>query len=490
MSDTESSKDEMLDQGEQREHNQTFNFFCWVFQLTIWVLLIFCFVLNLMESGYVSEDSFLYEYLDPKHLKKLYIILGICYFIYLVLEFSSPTSSYLRNKKTDQAMYETMGDIFKTPPEITFYGESYHYVTRIVTTTDSKGRVHTQTRREKVTTHRDSYDLPYYSSRDVSGLFYLNCEKAFAQKKRYIKLKLKEEINFADAISYSDYEKEKEAFWLRNRFRDTYFDFSESRDVPGMKHHNLVRLTKTEPAAVRFSIFLIYTIIGLSELYKAWIDSLCVYQKFKIRKLVSTRYNLNKPMYEELIPQLDVIVQKYQYKPEYYNYINPECHFQKPSQAELDEAKKYQNKIPNYQVSTVNGYPQGGVVIDNPGYSYYDATQPPTAFASLSGEVGLEASQLNANGLPPTGFGQPGFKFNTVPDEHTTTFQHPPTQPSPLLPHPSQSQYIPLPSQPPTSPNAPPQYTPTAPQQSPPLQYGSNVPPPPSQHAIDIPPKY
>ena len=38
----------------------------------------------------------------------------------------------------------------------------------------------------------------YYSERDVSGLFYLNCDKAMVKQKRFIKLKLKEESNFSD----------------------------------------------------------------------------------------------------------------------------------------------------------------------------------------------------------------------------------------------------------------------------------------------------
>ena len=109
-------------------------------------------------------------------------------------------------------MYDKMGCYFRTPPIIRFHGECYHYETRYHTRTDSQGNIEYYTTEVKVVTYTESYDLPYYSERDVSGLFYLNCEEAYVSKKHYIKLELLEEINFADAISYSDYEREKKRF--------------------------------------------------------------------------------------------------------------------------------------------------------------------------------------------------------------------------------------------------------------------------------------
>ena len=65
--------------------------------------------------------------------------------------------------------------------------------------------------------------MPYYSSRDISGLFILNCQKEVVQNKAYIQLELLEEINFADNISYMDYENVKNDFYMRNRPRDFMF---------------------------------------------------------------------------------------------------------------------------------------------------------------------------------------------------------------------------------------------------------------------------
>ena len=107
------------------------------------------------------------------------------------MEFCSSTSKYLRNKKTGQEMYETMGSFFSAPPSIIFDCQCYHYNIVHYSTRDDKGNEHYHTRNEKIVTFSETYYMPYYSARDVSGLFYLNCDEAYVKKKLYIKLELK-----------------------------------------------------------------------------------------------------------------------------------------------------------------------------------------------------------------------------------------------------------------------------------------------------------
>jgi hypothetical protein len=301
----------MLDQGSQDENTCCYGcyiFFCWLFQVSCWGLLI---------GGIFSTT--------------LFMTFAIIYIFYIILEFCSKTSRYLCNKSTSQGMYDKMGCYFRTPPIIRFYGECYHYETRHHTRTDSQGNIEHYTTQEKVITYTEKYDLPYYSERDVSGLFYLNCEEAYLSKKHYIKLELLEEINFADAISYSDYEREKSYFWNRNRFRDVYFNFSENRFIPGMKHLNLVKLVEKEPCMANYFFFFISTILTIAEIYRIYFNYLCVYQKFKVRKIVSTRYDLNQQVYQELVPQINLIVTQYKYEQKDYNYLNQDYKPQLPT---------------------------------------------------------------------------------------------------------------------------------------------------------------
>ena len=392
----------MLDQGSQKENNCCYITGCWIAQIACWASLVASLII----------------YIGNKDNIGIFGLFGFCYIVYLILEFCSPTSRYLCNKSSDKGMYEKMGINFQTPPEIRFHCECYHYVTRHHYRTNKDGKREHYTTREKEVTYRETYNLPYYSERDVSGLFYLNCEKAYVEKKHYIKLELKEEINFADAISYYDYERAKRHFWRRNRFRDVHFDFREERVIPGMEHHNLVKLLPTEPCMVNYCFFLLFTLLTGAEFFRIYVDSFCVYQKFKVRKIVSTRYDLNIDRYLAFVPQLNLITNQYQYEQNYYNYKNDSYDVQLPTEEELQQAQQYQNKIPDYQVSNNSGGEgQPGVIMDNPGYSSYNPNEAPAEFAAVSGNVALAQDQINANGEPPSGYDQPGFQFNIAPPD-------------------------------------------------------------------------
>ena len=386
--------------------------FCWIFSLTTWIAFIFAFYF--FNLDYKHENS-----------NTCYILLSISYLIYIIMEFCSSTSKYLRNKKTGQEMYDTMGSFFSAPPSIIFDCQCYHYNTIHYTTKDEKGNEHYHTREEKVITYSESYYLPYYSARDVSGLFYINCDEAVIKKKMYIKLELKEEINFADGISYMDYEYYKEQFWKRNRFRDVYMDFNETRKVPGLVHHNLIKISQNEPCFVSFGWFMFFTLLTVSEFYKLYINTLFVYQQFKIRKIISTRYDLNEPAYEEkyskLAPQLNLITEQFKYEPDNYNYINKDSQLDLPTEEELELAQKYQDKIPDYKISLGDDKNKEGVIVDNPNYSNYN-NEPPLAFKPISGEIGLDQSQVNVEGAAPVGFGQPDFQFNVISPNNSGEF--------------------------------------------------------------------
>ena len=386
---------------------------CWFFTFTTWISLFISIYLYNLEYKYENSNFF-------------YILLIISYLTYLILEFCSSTSKYLRNKKTGQEMYETMGTFFRSPPSIIFDCQCYHYEIVHYSTRDSKGNEHYHTRHDKVVTYTESYSMPFYSARDVSGLFYLNCDEAFVKKKLYIKLELQEEINFADEISYLDYEIYKEEFWKRNRFRDVYMDFNETRKVPGLIHHNLIKIGQKEPWFVSFGWFMITTLLTVCEFYKLYINTLFVYQEFKIRKILSTRYNLNEPAndskYSKLVPQLNLITDQYQYQPDTYNYLNPDSQVDLPTEEELELANKYKDKIPDYQISSGDEHTKEGVILDNPNYSNYNNNEPPFAFKPVSGEIGLDQSQVNVQGAAPVGFGQPDFQFNIISPKENNEF--------------------------------------------------------------------
>ena len=379
--------------------------FCWIFQVFVWIMLIITIV------SFIADIS----------AKTVFLVLFfVFYIVYIILEFCSSSAKYLCGKTTEAGIYQKIGTYYRTYPVFKFYCECYHYETRrhtVRTRHKGKTRTRTVTKRVRVTTHRETYFFPYYSERDVSGLFYLDCDRAILSKKSYIQLDIFDEINFADAISYYDYQHDKDLFWRRNRFRDRYFYFNESRYIPGLVKENLVTIGNTEPCCINFCCYFLFTIITFVEIYKIYFNSLCISQTYRIRKLVSTRYDLNQPIYQDFIPQINLINQQFSFQDADYNYLNNNYNLVVPTAQELEKAKIYQNKVPDYKISSGGGKIHAGVVLDDPSYCSYDLNKPPEAFTSIAGEVGLQNNQINPNGELPKGFGEANFKFNIAQND-------------------------------------------------------------------------
>ena len=97
------------------------------------------------------------------------------------------------------------------------------------------------------------------------------------------------------------------------------------------------------------------------QFYKIYFNTFCIFKKFKIRKIISTRNDLGNPefgqSYEMLNPQVIFNDKKYSYstsKDFIYNGTNTRG---LPSQDIVRQAKKYENRIPKYNIySQYNKY--------------------------------------------------------------------------------------------------------------------------------------
>ena len=369
--------------------NICFTFICWIVSLSLWGMIGYITVnlYFLRKEGENIDDLITYSY----------VCLAV-YGFYLILEFCSPTSRYLIHKRSNEGIKNKMGELFRTRPSINFSVECYHYETEYYTERNSKGEDVERTRQVKVVSHRETEAFDYYSVRDVSGLLNLNCDKAQIKNKCYIKLELKEEMNFADAISVSDYEAQKEDFKERNRHRDEYMDFSESWKLPGITHHNLIKIGDYEPCTVNCFWYITFTLFTLAQFYKWHVASFCIYQNYKIRKIMSTRYNLHSAefdaQYSKFNPQINLITLRIDYDPSYYSYLNQSKHVRVPTNEELNKAKKYDNKVPRYQIYTEadGDIRRTGTVKDNPDFADYNTYQAP--------QVQVNVTPLNNQEIP------------------------------------------------------------------------------------------
>ena len=342
-----------------QQESACFKVFCWILQLGSWATLILAII-------QLKNDKYIY-----------FAYFGIVYLFYLIMEFCSNTFKYIKHKSSEEGIYEIMGKIFQTPPKIKLYCECYHtkYYRKSHKSTSSSQSY------RKVVTHTESYDIPYYSARDVSGLFSLDSKKENLKKKHLLRLELEEEISFADEISYYDYMIQKGNFWRTNKDRIEKFYFKEYRTIPNMEHHYLINLDNDEPCFVNLIVFIIFIILMLGEIYKIIFNSYCLYIKFKVRKLVSTRNDLNQPKYQTLIPHLDIYDQQFTYADNYYNYLDVTNVAILPTEEELKVAQKFKNKIPDYKVSSEEENMKAGIVIDDPNYKF-DPHEAPSKFES------------------------------------------------------------------------------------------------------------
>ncbi|MCQ2816543.1 MAG: hypothetical protein MJ252_04665 [archaeon] len=334
----------------------------WILQFGIFGAIGFVIYTLIAEDEGLQETSF--------------IICGITYLLYIIIEFCSPTFSYLRHKRDSKGIYEKLSRLYRTAPIISFSCVCYHYETHTEYYTDSEGKRQSRTVTNRVNTYSETTELPYRSTRDVSGLFLLDLDRANIAKKYYIKIHLFNDISFADAISYSDYEIFKTDFYNRNRWRDTYMDFSEDRKIPGFNAHELVLIRESEPGCINPWLYGILTIFVLVQFYKSYVDSFCIRQTYKIRKIVSTRYDLLSPEYNKnyspMTPAINIQEQSYSFSSEEIGSSYSSADINLPTEEELKKAEIYNSKIPHFRVSKYDESLNSGVVEE--GYSsVYDA---------------------------------------------------------------------------------------------------------------------
>ena len=106
--------------------------------------------------------------------------------------------------------------LFFTPPFINFYAKCYLW--KLILRQISKGNIHYHIATRKVVTLTDSCNLPYYSIKDISGLFLFKLNVSEFKKKCFIKFFLEKEINFVDSVVYMD--NEQKNYFEKKRFYD------------------------------------------------------------------------------------------------------------------------------------------------------------------------------------------------------------------------------------------------------------------------------
>ena len=268
---------------------------CWILTLSIWIF-IFLLIDIYSKDPPIKNDNFnkLFDFYPVKQkLKIIYLIVFLLlYLIYLIIEFTSPTFKFLCNKQKKK-FHEKIKSIFQKKPSIILRAKSKNKINEDI--------------------HRNAIQkFKIFSSRDVSGLFVPNTDGDNIGKKKYILLKLKEELILEDERTFSEYKKLKEDFIKENKRLDQDFQFEEEIKIIGLKDYYMIKLKEEDYFFINKIFFFIITVITFVEIYKIFINYISVYQEFTIKKIISSYKKLdNERKYDLYNPQISLITESY-----------------------------------------------------------------------------------------------------------------------------------------------------------------------------------
>ena len=135
--------------------------------------------------------------------------------------------------------------------------------------------------------------------------------------------------------------------------------------------YSLVRITEKEPCTVNIIFYILFTIIPIVEIYKCYINSYFYEKTFVIRKLISTRYDLNQDKYQNFIPYIKILGQEYSFDSNDYNYINSIFNVKPPTDNEINIASQFNNILPKYECENfinIKDEIKIGIIKDEPNY--------------------------------------------------------------------------------------------------------------------------
>jgi hypothetical protein len=201
----------------------------------------------------------------------------------------------------------------------------------------------------KVITKIETKFFDYYSSRDVSGLFNLNYDKSKITNKFYVKLELLTDFGFADAITFSDYQKEKDEFYNKNLHVDVFMDFHVNNIIDGLTSYNLINITDSNPCGMSVFWLIFFSLIGIAQIYKMYINSKCIYKSFTIRKIISSRFKLTTEecdiKYKKVDPVISYEDLNIKLKTNEFGHISDDFDLKLPTQEEIESAQQYKDKV-------------------------------------------------------------------------------------------------------------------------------------------------
>ena len=207
-----------------------------------------------------------------------YVVIIPASISYYILIFFAIPARTLKARAEVSGIYVYMEKLFQAMPKITMKIECYHY--RTVETSE----------RNRVITHVAREEIKYKSWRDISGEFLLDVANA-QNDQSYVLLELDTEVKYEKDGTDEDFTQQREEFLSSNR-SDEHQTYAEDANIDELEKYSLVKISEEEPYFFNLFWYYVFSLLLLHVIYRLYFFHYCYEQKFKVKKLISTRADL------------------------------------------------------------------------------------------------------------------------------------------------------------------------------------------------------
>ncbi|KAF0975344.1 hypothetical protein FDP41_005338 [Naegleria fowleri] len=252
-------------------------YFIMVLSIVIWIIILS----QIVCEFFVYPDGDVFVKIMPRAF--IYPILLVCLIFYIPTVFMSPTYSYLTNFNVNQKIQEIVQKTIRDTPIIELHVSCYHYETRTQTTTDANGRLKTESRSVRVTTHTDSKQMPFEFHRDFSPPFAIK-----QTAKTFIKLDMDQKVFVTNEESKKILDEERVAIYVSNRNRDTHMDYSEFWGTENFESSLLTHNPNSRVPKIATPFwYQFFCLFFLGWAYTFWFNNICDTQEYTFIKELS-----------------------------------------------------------------------------------------------------------------------------------------------------------------------------------------------------------
>ena len=267
------------------------------------------------------------------------IFLGIVYAWSLCWLFFSKTKILLNNLNDNNSINNVMDTLFLQKPVIKIICSCYHFKLKSTKETIEYS---------KIETFNETIELNIFSYIDISGIFRLK-----ETKKSIIELELGKEIEFNDEITIYDIQKIKNKLYSENKYKDLCIHVYLEKDIPSMKYFYLVKLSKDKNYyLLKKWIYILCVFLMIDLFYRIYLECISSKQKFTIRKIVSSRYNVfENNKYSQFTPGFSIQDSQFLANKDNIGGVGDKKDLLLPTEEELKKAEIFIKFIPEYKIN-------------------------------------------------------------------------------------------------------------------------------------------